>query len=393
MSLAIIDAREWQNQFDLETGQKRQDDDPVVLMLKNVLAANPYPGDMDNRANKWVSKTALDLMEHYCPSLACVSYVQQFFANRHFKYSKNEQDKMFKTAMAEAIDFVQISGFTPVIIGTGGMVPVSGDMDLSGLDGLAISSNWSARYCGVHSPSSSDMDLLRSLKDDGKIERIVSKDDWIDLFRSHQPDLDILQDEALMPDYLLVSTQGNMFKAMGTTLRTPVTVPENNFKVPVYTPLGKVDDLRDIKHLIRSNMDHHKIVLILVEGVGQDFFPDNSFLCSNGPGWFCNEPGDAFYLTLSTGKHQPFEYPAGFRFFDQNSETIKFPFSGYMTRIPENTLAFDYPGKSIAVGNRSMFMHTVFGVDISIECFARNLFNQGCLGVIHKKDKFDKEWA
>ncbi len=121
--------------------------------------------------------------------------------------------------------------------------------------------------------------------------------------------------------------------------------------------------------------------------MGQDYFPGNSFLCSNGPGWFCNEPGDAFYLTLSTGKHQPFAYPAGYRSFEQDVENIRFPFSGYMTGIPENTLALDYAGKSIAVGNRSMFMHMVFGVDISIECFARNLFNQGCMAVIHNKDK------
>jgi len=391
MSLAIIDAREWQNQFDLETGQKKEDDGPVIRMMKKVLRDNPYPGDMDERANAWVSRTALDLIDGYGPDLVCLSYVQQFFANRHFHYSKKDQDKMYTTAMAEADKFIQTSGYTPVIVGTGGMVPLEGEMDLSGLDGLAISSNWSARYCGVHSPSPRDMVALHRLNETGKIERIVTKAEWIDLFKSEQPDLDIHQDETLMPDFLIVSKQGYAFKTMGTTLRKPVNLPENNFNVPVSTPLGKIDDLRDIKHLIRSNLDHQKIALILVEGVGKQFFPGNRFLCSNGPGWFCNEPGDAFYLTLSTGKHQPFAYPAGYRYFDQDAETIKFPFSGYMTQVPENTLARDYSGKSMAVGNRSMFMHMVFGVDISIECFARNLFNQGCMGVIHTKDKQDKE--
>lgn len=391
MSLAIIDAREWQNQFDLETGQKKDDDSPVVQMVRKVLARNPYPGDLDEKANAWVTKTALDLIEGYAPNLVCLSYVQQFFANRHFDYSTEDQDKMVAAAMAEAHKFIQISGYTPVIIGTGGMVPVKGAMDLSGLDGLAISSNWSARYCGIHSPSSKDMEVLNSLKATGEIERIVTKAQWIDLFKSEQPDLDIHQEEDLMPDFLIVSKQGYAFKTMGTTLRKPANIPENNFKVPVSTPLGRFDDLRNVKELIRSNLDDHKIALILLEGVGQRFFPDDSFLCSNGPGWFCNEPGDAFYLTLSTGKHEPFAYPAGYRYFDQDVENIKFPFSGYMTCIPENTLALDYPGKSIAVGNRSMFLHMVFGVDISIECFARNLFNQGCMGVVHEKNKYDKE--
>ncbi|SDU07056.1 hypothetical protein [Desulfobacula phenolica] len=387
MSLAMIDAREWQNLFDLETGQKRADDSPIVSMVSQVLDNNPYPGDIDEKANQWVSKTALDLIERYDPGLVCLSYVQQFFANRYFDHPKPEKHRMFCAAMTEALQFIETSGYTPVIVGTGGMVPLQGDIDLSGLDGLAISSNWSARYCGVHSPSSADMVFLKSLKSKGLIERIISKEEWINLFASVQTDLDRAEDEGLMPDFLVVSTQGFAFKTMGTTLRKPVNVPENNFKIPVYTPLGRIEDLRQIKSLIRSNLGHHKIALILVEGVGQEYFPGNSFLCGNGPGWFCNEPGDAFYLTLSTGKYQPFAYPAGYRYFDQDVENIRFPFSGYMTNIPENTLALDHAVKSIAVGNRSIFMHMVFGVDIAVECFARNLFNQGCMAVIHNKDK------
>ncbi|MFU8768800.1 MAG: hypothetical protein ACNA7H_03615, partial [Desulfotignum sp.] len=145
--------------------------------------------------------------------------------------------------------------------------------------------------------------------------------------------------------------------------------------------------LRDIKPLILSHLPDHKIALILVEGVGESFFPTPFRLVQNGIDWFCYEPGDAFYLTLSTGRHQPFAYPAGFRSFDKDADAIKFPFSGYMDSVPGHTLALDFPGKSIAVGNRSMFMHMVFGADISIECFARNLFNQGCMAVVHREDK------
>jgi hypothetical protein len=34
-----------------------------------------------------------------------------------------------------------------------------------------------------------------------------------------------------------------------------------------------------------------------------------------------------------------------------------------------------------------MFMHVVVGADISLECFARNLYNQGTTAVIHRQDK------
>src|SRR3989339_833297 len=80
-------------------------------------------------------------------------------------------------------------------------------------------------------PSPADMDLLSALTAQGKIERIVSKEKWIDLFRSQEPEVKIRQDEALMPDFLAVAAQGYSFKAMGTTLRKPVHIPENNFKV------------------------------------------------------------------------------------------------------------------------------------------------------------------
>ncbi|MCK5099365.1 MAG: hypothetical protein KAR45_14750 [Desulfobacteraceae bacterium] len=392
MSLALIDAREWQNKFDLETGQKRDDDGQLVSMVSKVLKDNPYPGDIDEKANQWVTKTALDLIEQYNPNLVCLSYAQQFFANRHFDHSKEAQDKLFTSVMAEAHGFIEKSGYTPVIVGTGSMIPMKGDIDLSGLDGLAISSNWSARYCGIHDPSIEDLLFLNSLE---HIERIAAKETWIDLFKSEEPDIAMCQDKELMPDYLIVAKEGYGFKTMGNTLRKPVNIPGNNFKVPIYTLLGNIDDpiadLRDVKDLIlaglnnhqnNSQNDHQKIALILVEGVGETYFPDNTVLCNNGPGWFCNEPGDSFYLTLSTGKYQPFAYPSGYKYFDQDAENIKFPFSGYITSIPENTIASEYSGKSIAVGNRSVFMHMAFGVDISIECFARNLFNQGCMAVL-----------
>jgi hypothetical protein len=121
-----------------------------------------------------------------------------------------------------------------------------------------------------------------------------------------------------------------------------------------------------------------------MEGIGgRDFLIPNS-PCINSLGWYYYEPGDPQYLTLTTGKHQVFAYPTGYQYHDENDAKREYPFSGYFLKIPEHTLAADYSGKSIAVGNHSMFVHTVFGADICIECFARNLYNQGCLGVIHK---------
>ncbi len=38
----------------------------------------------------------------------------------------------------------------------------------------------------------------------------------------------------------------------------------------------------------------------------------------------------------------------------------------------------------MAVGNDSMLTHMIFGTDVAVECFAGNLYNQGCLVVIHR---------
>jgi len=76
--------------------------------------------------------------------------------------------------------------------------------------------------------------------------------------------------------------------------------------------------------------------------------------------------------------------PTGYRYDEEDDELKGYPFSGYFREVPGHTLGADCGGRSIAVGNRSMFTHMVFGADISVECFARNLFNQGCMAVIQR---------
>ncbi len=102
----------------------RKNDAPVVEMAAGVLSRHPYPGDVDERANQWVTETALDLIAHYDPDLVCLSYVQQFFSDRHFNHPEMERKRLFTAAMEEAGRFVDQSGFTPVIVGTGDMIPL-----------------------------------------------------------------------------------------------------------------------------------------------------------------------------------------------------------------------------------------------------------------------------
>jgi hypothetical protein len=246
---------------------------------------------------------------------------------------------------------------------------------MSKVDGIAISSHWSARYAGLHRASARDLDYAAS---HSAIERVVKRDEWISLFPNAP-----YQAERI-PEYLLLAREGWTFITTGTPLRKALRIPGNSCQIPLSTPLGEAETLTGIRALIDAHLGQRRIALIIIEGVGiRDFFIPYT-PCINNVGWYYYEPGDGQYLTLSTGTHQVFAHPSGYFYQDEIESKRDYPFSGYFLDIPQHTLASNFPGKSIAVGNHSMFIHTVFGADICLECFARNLYNQGCLGVIHR---------
>jgi hypothetical protein len=378
MSLAIIDAREWQNMFDLRTGKKAHETGPAVQMVKGVLEKHPYPGDTDSRSNQWVTDVALDLNEKYLPRFVFLSYAHQYFCGRYIPITHQEWNDRISAVFAEAERFIKRSGFTPIVVGTGDMTDFREFIDVSRLDGLAISTHWSARYAGLHGPSVND---LKHLEKNPKIERIVTRDELLSLFNGNP------EDGLMVPDYLLLAREGYLFKTAGTTLRKSVRIPAISFRIPVFTELESPKGIIDIRGVIDAHLNNRKIVLILLEGIGIKEFPLPYSSCENGKGWYYYEPGDAQYLTITTGKYQVFDYPIGYKYYEEDSENKEYPLSGYFKSIPEKTLASQFPGRSIAVGNRSMFVHMVVGADISLECFARNLYNQGTMAVIHRQDK------
>jgi len=343
--------------------------------VRDILSRHPYPGDVDVESNRWVTDTALDLVDAYEPQLACVFYAHQFFAGRYSPMTEDQRKGMIENVFAEVRRFIGESGYSPVIVGSGDMVEVAGEMDLSDVDGIAISSHWSARYAGLHDASPRDLDRVRSLP---QIERVVRRDEWIGLFPgvAHQPER--------IPEYLLVAREGWTFITTGAPMRKALRVPGPGFSIPVATPLGQPGAVTGIRPLIEANLGSTKIALIIIEGIGRRDFRMPCRPCVNSVDWYYYEPGDGLYLTLMTGKHQVFEYPNGYQYHDELDAKKDYPFSGYFLKVPGHTLVSDFQGRSIAVGNHSMFVHMVFGADICIECFARNLYNQGCLGVIHR---------
>jgi len=378
MSLAIVDAREWQNMFDLRTGARVEAAGPQVEKMQNVLKKYPYPGDLDPRGNAWVTDIALDLIGTYHPRLVFLCYSRQYFSMRYSTMDETERKQLIASTFEEVERFTRESGFTPLVVGRGDMTPLLDFIDLSKLDGLAVCTHWSVKYAGLHGPSAAD---LKALKDHPHIRKIVEKNELLRLFEGSS------EDALRLPDYLVVAERGYAFKTVSSAMRRPVMIPDAAPYIPLSTSLGNAKDITGIRRLIEDNLKDHKIALILLEGIGTDEFHRPSTPCGNGREWYCYEPGAGQYLAITSGRHRVFDYPSGYKSFVEDSGEKEYPLSGYFTSIPAGAIGEAVSGRSIAVGNNSMFMHMVTGADMCVECFARNLSNQGALGVIHRQDK------
>ena len=347
-------------------------------MVKNVLQKHPYPGDMDSGSNRWVSDTALDLIEKYNPRFVFLSYAAQYFAGRYNRMTKESRSKMIAETFLEVERFIEMSGFTAVIAGSGDMTPLIDCIDVTRLDGIGVSTNWSTKYAGLYEPSDKDMKLLNSHP---FIEKIIPRDDVVSLFNGTP------EQASRTPEFLMLAREGYTFRALSPTMKIPVMIPADNFSIPLHLTGVEAADVTGIRPVIEKMLPGKKVALIIIEGVGLKEFLLPYVQCGNSKGWFYYEPGDAQYLAISSGEHRFFDYPKGYRYFDEVDKISDYPFSGYFKSIPRNLFGNSFAGRSIAVGNKSMFMHMVTGADISIECFSRNMFNQGTMAVVHREDK------
>ena len=378
MSTAIVDGRGWQNTFDLKTGDKIQNDTPLVSMVKTILQKHPYPGDMDQGSNRWVSDTAFDLIEKYNPGFVFLTYAAQYFSGRYNLMSAEARAGMISDVFREVERFVNISGYSAVVAGSGDMTPLLDCVDVTRLDGIGVCTNWSTKYAGLYEPSLNDMNFLNSHP---YIEKIIPREEVVSLFNGTP------EDAERVPEFLMLARKGYAFKALSPTMKVPVMIPSDNFSIPLHITGSEVKDITAIRHAMEKLLSEKKTALIILEGIGQDEFHLPYTSCKNGKEWFFYETGDAQYLTISSGEHRFFDYPKGYKYFDEVDRTTEYPFSGYFKSIPRNTFGSSFEGRSIAVGNKSMFMHMVTGADISIECFSRNMFNQGTMAVVHRDDK------
>jgi hypothetical protein len=376
MSLAILDAREWQQTVDLRTGRPLEARGPLADMVADVVGRRPYPGDRDAACNDWVADVALEFVARYDPRFAFLSFSEQYYSLRHSPLTEAEEQARIDGAFAAAERFARESGFTVVLVGTGELVPAAVPVDLEGLDGLAVSSNWCAHYAGLYDASAGDLDKLANHP---AVAHVASKADILSLFGGAAADGERL------PEHMVAVKEGHYLK--GTSLRRLYKIPQPSPVIPVSNNLGPVACLTDIRPALLKLLRTDKVALALIEGVGCCQFPQPYQTCANGRGWFAYEPGDGQFLAISQGKHSIFEHNGGYRYYQDDTDDKAYPYSGFFSEMPTGTIGEAIAARSIAVGNRSMFMHMLTGCDVTCECFARNLYNQGVMAVIHRQDK------
>ena len=189
----------------------------------------------------------------------------------------------------------------------------------------------------------------------------------------------------------MLAREGYAFKTISDAMKTPVMIPSLNFNVPLYAPGHTVEAITGIRHALEEDLAGKKRRPDRHGRRGAGRVPVAPLSCRNGTEWYYYEPGEAQYLTIASGEHRFLDYPtgSGYKYFDECGRGTQGATHSPDTsnRSRKATFADAFPGKSIAVGNKSMFMHMVTGADVSVECFARNLYNQGTMAVIHREEK------
>ncbi len=372
MSVAVIDVREWQTTVDFATGDVINVDNDLVALAKDLISRRYYPGDVDNRSITWVTDTALDITKAYEPDFLFLSYTQPHFYSLYQPFDPMQWQIICRSIFDDIARLVNETDYVPVVVGLGDMIPLKERIDLTPLDGLGVATNWSFHYAGLFSPSQADLEQLNS---DPRVERIVSKERFSELFGGSKEFL------RRFPDYLLVAHEGYTFRGFSSGIRKIGRIPAKNLRIPVHTPLGNVQRLVDIHALIDKVLPQQKVALILVEGIGQRDFQLPHKLIDNTEHWYIYENSRDHYLTITTGMHFQYgQFPPGHLDHDKGP---KYPYSAGFTALPENTLGRKKGIRSAAVGTRNMVTHLAAGADICIECFARQLYNLGTIAIIN----------
>jgi len=374
MYAALIDVGEWQTIVDLRDGRPVKVTHPRLDIAAAVCAAHPYPGDLTAEGLRWVTDTALDLNDRYLPDYFFLNYAHAYLHALFRPQAAGEHAAQVEAVFREIERFLGATGFEPVIVGLGELMPWKGTIETTDLEGLVSAAGMHTRFAGLFGPSPRDLEKMAGRPG---VERIVARAE----LRAEFGGIDAFY--AACPDYLVVAQAGYVFRGVNVGSRSVHRVARPEDDLPLHTSLSGGESLTDVADLVLRALGGRKVALILAEGVGCDTFPWPFRRVSNRLHWLRYTMGADQYLALTSGRHfVDYPYPPGYRYELHDAPGAPYPLSGIFNDMPEQTIGRRFGGRSAAVGSRSMLTHIAAGTDIAVECFARSLYNHGVMAAV-----------
>jgi len=374
MNIALIDVIEWQTTVDLRTGRPIKVEHPLLEQARGIVSTHPYPGDLAQGGDRWVTDVAIAVDQTYHPGLMCLDYASLYFPPVFGAQSLDGRQEAIAVTFGEIERFCAETGYEPVIVGLGDLTPLQGQIDTTGLDGVPIAGGMTVRYAGLNRPSARDLAMLA---DHPGVERVIS----IAEVRDELGGSDAFY--AAAPENIAVAREGWIFRGVNTGARPLHAVPARDGALPLHAPFGPVVSLTDIAAQVLRLAKERRVALILVEAVGCKTFPLSYSTVDNTHGWYHYAVGDTQYLAIATGHHfVDYAYPPGYRYELFDDEHKPYPYSGIVSDLPEDAIGRRFEGRSAAVGARAVMTHTVFGADVAFECFVRALYNHGVMATV-----------
>lgn len=374
MHVALIDVIEWQTTVDLCTGRPVEVAHPLLEQARGIVAAHPYPGDLAQGGDRWVTDVAIAVDRAYQPGLMCLDYASLYFPPVFGAQALDDREACIAVTFAEIERFCGETGFEPVIVGLGDLTPLQGQIDTTGLDGVPIAGGMTVRYAGLDRPSARD---LAWLGEHPGVAAVIP----IDQVRRELGGREAFYDAA--PETIVVAREGWIFRGVNTGARPLYAIPAQDERLPLHAPFGPLSSLTDIAAQVLRLAEEKRVALILVEAVGCETFPLSHTTVDNTCGWYHYAVGDTQYLAIATGHHfVDYPYPPGYRYELYDDEAKEYPYSGIVSELPQDAIGRRFAGRSAAVGARAVMTHTVFGADLAFECFVRALYNHGVMATV-----------
>ena len=360
--------------YNLKSGepQTNKSNHPLMEWINKLLYNYPYPGDLNPESIDWVTDVALELERVYQPKFVFLSYASYYLISLFTRHGRFDRDFFLQHLFTAVERFISQTGMTPFILGTGGTMPLEGEVDLTELDGLVTASRMGPIYAGLYHPSDRDLYYLNQLE---AIQMILPQNRLSQVWKPGS------SFEGRIPDYLLVAARGFAFCTPDSSKKPLYRVNARDNAIPIFAP-DPIKSIVDIPPAIKKRLRKERVALVVLEGIDREQFMFGSDSCANTYSWYTYLPGEGQYLAITTGKHLPdHPYPPGYRDYQEEGGKT-YPFSGYFRSLPTGTLGSTSSRRSIAVGSRSVLTHAVSGADISIEGYTRSLKPKGTLAVI-----------